>query len=83
VHPRIGRIRETVEFGGYQIGDMTDRVCGAQCANDRAAQGARPTGYDDVAAGEINHGDSSSDQAWFSRSDFDSCRIAAGVRHSI
>ncbi len=63
VHLRIRHKRKTVEFGSYQIRDVTDRVRGAQCANNRAAQGARPAGYDDVAAGEINHGDSSSDQA--------------------
>src|SRR6202040_2763061 len=66
VHSRISGKRKTVELGSYQIGDVTDRVCGAQCGNDCAAQGARPTGYDDVAAGEIDHGDSLSDQGWFS-----------------
>jgi hypothetical protein len=58
VHSRIPGKRKTVEFGGHQIGNVTNRVCGAQRADDRAPEGACATGYDNMAVCEINHGDS-------------------------
>src|SRR5207302_525903 len=59
MHPGIGREREAVEFGGNQVRNVTNRVCGAQPPNHRPAEGTRSTGYDDVAACEIDHNVSS------------------------
>jgi hypothetical protein len=57
VHPRIRRKRETVEFGSQEIRHVTNRVCGAQRADNRASEGTRAAGYDNMAVCEINHGD--------------------------
>src|SRR5262249_49284913 len=51
----IACIREVVEFGGDEVGYVTDRVSGAQCADDGSPEGACSAGDDNVTAYEIDH----------------------------